>query len=319
MESGPPLSKPAVADLAFKRPISDRPEIAGLRNDGMTAMTPETPADKQIADLRHWRGTLVLVGAGKMGGALLDGWLQSGLDPASITVLEPAPSSHVIALAERGVRLNPAAAPRGVDAIVIAVKPQMAEQAMPAINSMLGASTLVVSIMAGRTLRFLSQKLTGAGALVRAMPNTPAAIGRGITVAVAQGANAAQRGLAHGLLSATGTVEWVEDETLMDAVTAVSGSGPAYVFLLAEALAQAGFAAGLPQALADKLARQTVAGAGEMLHRSSRDAAALRENVTSPGGTTAAALNVLMGDNGLAVLMRKAVAAATERSRQLAG
>ena len=145
------------------------------------------------------------------------------------------------------------------------------------------------------------------------MPNTPAAIGRGITVAVARRANAAQRDLAHRLLVATGTVEWIEDEALMDAVTAVSGSGPAYVFLLAEALAQAGVAAGLPQALAAKLARETVAGSGELLHRETLDAAVLRENVTSPGGTTAAALEVLMGKDGLAALMTAAVAAATKR------
>jgi pyrroline-5-carboxylate reductase len=151
------------------------------------------------------------------------------------------------------------------------------------------------------------------------MPNMPAAIGRGITVAVPQQASDAQRELAHRLLSATGAVEWIEDETLMDAVTAVSGSGPAYVFLLAEALAQAGAAAGLPQPLAAKLARETVAGSGALLHRSALDAAALRKNVTSPGGTTEAALDVLMGKTGLAPLMEAAVAAATKRSRDLAG
>jgi pyrroline-5-carboxylate reductase len=282
-------------------------------------MTPEMSSDRQIPDLRHWSGTLVLVGAGKMGGALLDGWLQSGLDPAHIAVLEPEPSPQVAALAGRGLRLNPGAPLRSVSAIVIAVKPQMAEQAVPVIGPMLGPTTLVVSIMAGRTLRFLSQELPRAGAVVRAMPNTPAAIGRGITVAVALRANEAQRGLAHRLLAATGTVEWIDDETLMDAVTAVSGSGPAYLFLLAETLAQAGIAAGLPPALAAKLARETIAGAGELLHRSPLDAATLRENVTSPGGTTAAALDVLTGENGLATLMREAVAAATKRSRRLAG
>ena len=205
-----------------------------------------------------------------------------------------------------------------VTAIVIAVKPQTADQAMPALAPMIGPSTLVVSIMAGRTLH--SCRLTAnAGAFVRAMPNLPASIGRGITVAVPLRASDAQRDLAHRLLAATGTVEWVADETLMDAVTAVSGSGPAYVFLLAEALAQAGAAAGLPPALADQLARETVAGAGELLHRSALDTAALRENVTSPGGTTAAALDVLMADDGLAPLLKTAVAAATQRSRKLAG
>jgi pyrroline-5-carboxylate reductase len=271
-------------------------------------------------DQRDLSGLLVLVGAGKMGSALLDGWLRSGLDPAKVAVIEPNPAPQIAALADRGVRLNPEATTlTRVSAVVIAVKPQIADQVMAATAPMIGASTLVVSIMAGRTLRFLSGALKNASALVRAMPNTPAAIGRGITVAVPLRASEAQRDLAHRLLAATGTVAWVEDETLMDAVTAVSGSGPAYVFLLAEALAQAGAAAGLPQPLAEKLARETVAGAGELLYRSALDAATLRENVTSPGGTTAAALEVLMGKDGLATLMKKAVAAATERSRKLAG
>jgi pyrroline-5-carboxylate reductase len=153
---------------------------------------------------------------------------------------------------------------------------------------------------------------------VRAMPNLPAAIGRGITVAVARGANPQQHKLAGDLLSATGTVDWIEDESLMDAVTAVSGSGPAYVFLLAEALALAGIEAGLPPELAEKLARETISGSGELLRQTNVDAALLRENATSPGGTTAAALAILMGQNGLVSLITRAVAAATDRSRQLA-
>jgi pyrroline-5-carboxylate reductase len=268
--------------------------------------------------LRDFTGLIVLAGAGKMGGALLDGWLRAGLDPAKVAVIEPAPAPQISALAARGLRLNPhPSALTDVAAIVVAVKPQTADQAMPAIAPLAGASTVVVSIMAGRTLQFLSQSLKNAGAFVRAMPNTPASIGRGITVAVPLRVTGAQRDLAHRLLAATGTVEWVEDERLMDAVTAVSGSGPAYIFLLAEALAEAGAAAGLPRELADKLARETVAGSGELLHRSSLDAATLRQNVTSPGGTTAAALDVLMGNDGLAQLMKKAIAAATERSRKL--
>jgi pyrroline-5-carboxylate reductase len=190
---------------------------------------------------------------------------------------------------------------------------------MPALAPLVGAATVVVSIMAGRTLQFLEAALPGA-AVIRAMPNTPAAIGRGITVAVGNARiKAPARKLANSLLAATGTVEWVDDEALMDAVTAVSGSGPAYVFLLAEAMAQAGAAAGLPAALAEKLARETVAGSGELLHRSPLPAATLRQNVTSPGGTTAAALQVLMGSDGVAALMTKAVAAATKRGRELAG
>ena len=180
-----------------------------------------------------------------------------------------------------------------------------------------GAATLVVSIMAGTTIASLGEVL--GGHVVRAMPNTPAAIGRGITVAVAaQDVSTAQRETADGLLRATGLVEWVTDEGLMDAVTAVSGSGPAYVFLLAEELARAGVAAGLPEALAMRLARETVSGAGELLHRSDLDAATLRQNVTSPAGTTAAALEVLMGKDGLQSLLTRAVAAATKRSKELA-
>jgi pyrroline-5-carboxylate reductase len=277
-------------------------------------------APGQHPDLRDFSGLVVLVGAGKMGGALLEGWLRLGLDPNTVAVLEPLPSPQISALAERGLRLNPDAKTLGhAAAIVVAVKPQAAGEAIPAVAPLASAATVVVSIMAGRTLQFLAGALARPCAMVRAMPNTPAAIGRGITVAVPRNANAAQRQLADRLLSATGAVEWIEDEALMDAVTAVSGSGPAYVFLLAEALAQAGAAAGLPSALAAKLARETVAGSGELLHRSALDAAALRENVTSPGGTTAAALKVLMGQDGLAPLMAKAVAAATARSRELAG
>ena len=270
--------------------------------------------------LRDFSGVLVLVGAGKMGSALLEGWIRLGLDPQNIAVIEPAIPPQIAALTQRGLQLNPTPrALKNVAAIVLAVKPQVAPQAIPPLAPLVSPSTVVVSIMAGRTLRFLSDALAKPCAIVRAMPNTPAAIGRGITVAVPLAANDAQRALADRLLSATGAVEWTTDEALMDAVTAVSGSGPAYVFLLAEALTEAGVAAGLPHELAAKLARETVAGSGELLHRSPLDAAVLRENVTSPAGTTAAALAVLMGQDGLASLMEKAVAAATKRSRELAG
>jgi pyrroline-5-carboxylate reductase len=287
----------------------------------MIAMSPpDTASGAEAPDLRSFSGLLTLVGAGKMGGALLQGWLRFGIDPARLAVIEPAPSPEISALSKRGVRLNPdASALADAAAMVIAVKPQVAADVLPRLAPMIGASTVVVSIMAGRTLRSLSDALQTSCALVRAMPNTPAAIGRGITVAVAEGANRAQRDLAHSLLRVAGTVEWIDDEALMDAVTAVSGSGPAYVFLLAEALARAGAAAGLPAELAAKLARETVAGSGELLHQSVLDPKLLRENVTSPGGTTAAALEVLMGANGLPQLMNAAVQAATERSRALAG
>jgi pyrroline-5-carboxylate reductase len=283
-------------------------------------MSASTFSKADNRDLRDLVGPIVLCGAGKMGGALLEGWLKAGLAPDKIAVIEPDPAPAVAALAARGVRLNPEPNTlKNAAAIVIAVKPQIAAEALPALTAMIGPATVVVSIMAGRTLQFLSGALRHAGALVRAMPNTPAAIGRGITVAVPLRVSETQRDLAHRLLIATGTVEWAADEALMDVVTAVSGSGPAYVFLLAEALAQAGVASGLPQPLAEKLARETVAGAGELLHRSALDAATLRENVTSPGGTTAAALDVLMREDGLPPLLKKAVAAATERSRKLAG
>ncbi|MBV1697498.1 MAG: pyrroline-5-carboxylate reductase [Hyphomicrobiales bacterium] len=270
-------------------------------------------------DLRDLPGHFVLVGAGKMGGALLEGWLRLGLAPAQIAVIEPKPSPEIAALANRGIRLNPEPhAVTGVAAIVIAVKPQTAAEALPIIAPMIRRPTVTVSIMAGRTLQSLATALPGAGAIVRAMPNLPASIGRGMAVAVAWHADDAQRALADRLLAATGQVAWVDDETLLDAVTAVSGSGPAYVFLLAEALADAGAAAGLPHALATQLARETVIGAGALLDDSPLDAAALRAAVTSPGGTTAAALDVLMGADGLARLLTKAVAAAAARSRKLA-
>jgi len=276
-----------------------------------------TPAHSDFANLSE---TILLVGAGRMGGAMIEGWLRLGVAARNVAVIEPQPTPEISALAERGLRLNPAPGAAGkVAAAVVAVKPQVAPEAVPPLRPFLDAATVVVSIMAGRTLRFLEDALPDA-ALVRAMPNTPAAIGRGITVAVANARVApARRTLVDALLSAVGEVRWVDDEALMDAVTALSGSGPAYVFLLAEAMARAGAAAGLPAALAETLARATVAGAGELLHRSPLDAATLRHNVTSPGGTTAAALEVLTAPDGLEPLMTKAIAAATRRSRELAG
>jgi pyrroline-5-carboxylate reductase len=263
---------------------------------------------------------IVLVGAGKMGSALLEGWLGLGVNPAGVTVIEPQPTAEIAALTARGLHLNPTGPPSPVDAVVIAVKPQTAPEALVDIAKRIAPGAVVISIMAGRTLGFLATALPADAAIVRAMPNTPASIGRGITVAVPNArVTSAQRELAHRLLAATGTVEWVHDEGLMDAVTAVSGSGPAYIFLLAESLARAGEKAGLPAPLAANLARATVAGAGELLHRSSLDPATLRHNVTSPGGTTAAALEVLMSADGLDPLMERAIAAATRRSRELAG
>ena len=266
-------------------------------------------------------GPLVLVGAGKMGGALLEGWSRLGLDLARVAVIEPLPSREIADLAARGLRLNAAMnLVHEPTAVVIAVKPQNAAEIMPLLAPVVGPATVVLSIMAGKTLGFLAEGLPPRTAVVRSMPNTPAAIGRGITVAVPNPhVSAAQRDLAHKLLAATGGVEWVDQEALLDPVTALSGSGPAYVFLLAESLAKAGAAAGLPSDLAARLARATVAGSGELLHRSPLDAATLRQNVTSPGGTTAAALDVLMAEDGIDRLLGNAVAAATRRSRELAG
>jgi pyrroline-5-carboxylate reductase len=270
--------------------------------------------------LGKFRGTLLLVGAGKMGSAMLDGWLARGLKPKQIVVIEPHPAKTLKAPAKRGLKLNPKSKPAAADAVVIAVKPQTAPEAVPQLGPYIGKTTLVVSIMAGRTIGFLENSLPPGAAIVRAMPNTPAAIGRGISVAVANArVSTRQRKQASDLLAAIGKVEWVGDEALMDAVTALSGSGPAYVFLLAEAMANAGIAAGLPPALATRLAQETVAGSGELLYRSNLDAVTLRENVTSPGGTTAAALEVLMGPNGFEQILTRAIDAATRRSRELAG
>jgi pyrroline-5-carboxylate reductase len=268
--------------------------------------------------LKNVSGTVVLAGAGKMGGAMLSGWLAQGLDARRVVVIEPTPSDDIRALAAGSVRLNPS--PKDVSdiaALVVALKPQAFREAEPGLRAFVEPATLVVSIMAGMTIASISQAC--GGSVVRAMPNTPAAVGRGITVAVAaKNVGDVQRATADALLGAIGSVEWVQDEALMDAVTAVSGSGPAYVFLLAEELARAGVEAGLPEALASRLARETVAGSGELLHRSDLAAATLRQNVTSPGGTTAAALEVLMGPDGMQSLLTRAVAAATRRSKELA-
>lgn len=276
------------------------------------------PAKSPALPLANLPGTVVLAGAGKMGGALLTGWLAQGLDGCDLAVIEPHPSEEIAALTARGVRINASHRDVGsVSTLVLAVKPQMFREAAPALRAYVGPNTLVVSIMAGTTIASIA--LACGGAVVRTMPNTPAAIGRGITVAVAASdVTESQRATTDALLRATGAVEWIEDESLMDAVTAVSGSGPAYLFLLAEELARAGVAAGLPEALATKLARATVSGSGELLYRSADTAATLRKNVTSPGGTTAAALDVLMADDGFPSLLARAVAAAAKRSKELA-
>lgn len=273
--------------------------------------------------LQTLSGSVALLGAGKMGGALLEGWLKLGLPAASAVVLDPNISTEAAAaLSAKGALVNPSldatAAPR---VLLLAIKPQVAPDVLPQVARIVGEKTLVVSVMAGRTIAFMEAIFPRGTAIVRSIPNTPAAIGRGVSVAVANAAvGPADRALASALLGAVGIVDWVEDEDLMDAATAVSGSGPAYAFLLAEVMAQAGAAAGLPADLAARIARATVAGAGALMDQSDLPAATLRENVTSPGGTTAAALSVLMDEaRGFRTLMTEAVAAATRRGKELAG
>lgn len=264
--------------------------------------------------------SLTLVGAGKMGAAMLEGWLAAGLDRQRTTIVEKQPSDAVRALcAARGLALNPAA-PAASAVLVVAIKPQGFAEAAPDLDRMIGPDTLVLSILAGKTIADITGRLGNARAVVRAMPNLPASIGRGATGAVANAdVTPHQRGAVDALLSANGRVEWVGSEAEIDAVTALSGSGPAYVFLMVEAMAAAGIAAGLPPAVAERLARATVSGAGALLDASDLPAAELRRNVTSPGGTTAAALDVLTGDDALGTLMRAAVAAAKRRAGELAG
>ncbi len=265
-------------------------------------------------------GPLLLVGCGNMGRALLAGWLARGTPAQSVTVIEPGPD-QAAAARQLGVQVLDDAAGLPADyrpaVVLLAVKPQAMDAVIPAYARFAG-SACFLSIAAGKTLASLQRGL-GNAALVRTMPNTPAAVGRGITVAVPNASITSDMKTAcTALLEAVGEVVWVGDEALLDAVTAVSGSGPAYVFLLIEAMAQAGVAAGLPPDLAARLARATVAGSGELAARSADDPAQLRKNVTSPGGTTQAALEVMMAPDGLPTLMTRAVAAATRRSRELA-
>jgi len=264
--------------------------------------------------------TLVLVGCGQMGSAMLRGWLARGAADNFIAI-EPAGLPPAFANS-RNLIWQPAAEelPDGLapDAVVFAVKPQIIDAVLPVYRRWVRPQTLFLSIAAGITIGGISRHLADA-AIIRTMPNTPAAIGRGITVACANPrVTPDQRRLCEALLAAIGESAWVEDEALLDPVTAVSGSGPAYVFLLIEALAAAGERAVLPADLALRLARETVAGAGELARLSPGSPARLREAVTSPGGTTRAALDVLMADDGLAPLLDRAVAAATRRSRELA-
>lgn len=265
---------------------------------------------------------VILVGCGKMGGALLAGWLERGADPESIAVVEPAAETRAEVSARHGVPVlaGAEAVDPGInpDVVLFAVKPQLMDRVVPAYRPLVGGRTVFLSIAAGRTIASIEAILGDEAAVVRAMPNTPAAVGRAITAACAnRRVSPAQRSLCGRLLAAVGEVVWVEDETLLDAVTAVSGSGPAYVFLLVEELTAAGIAAGLPDELAARLARATVIGAAALLASSDEPAEVLRRNVTSPGGTTEAALQVLTADGGLRRLLSEAVQAAARRSKDL--
>lgn len=262
------------------------------------------------------RDGLVLLGCGKMGQAMLAGWLAAGLPPDRFAIIEPKPAAHLAGL---GVRLNPPLSGRAA-AVVLAVKPQFMAEALPQVVPLAGSGAVFLSIAAGLTLSWFEARLGAGTPVVRAMPNTPAAVGRGISALAPNGPGAAAMPLAEALLAAVGQTVRLDSEGQMDAVTAVSGSGPAYVFHMIEAMAEAGVAEGLPAELAMALARATVCGAGELAFRSDESAAQLRINVTSPAGTTAAALAVLMDRaEGLPPLMRRAVAAAAARSRELAG
>ena len=263
--------------------------------------------------------SVVLVGAGNMGGAMLRGWISSGMPVANAAVLDPSPPDHMRSfLDENRIALHSTADTlQPPDVLLLAVKPQVMDAVTASVRSLAGPNTVAVSVAAGKTLAAISGPL-GEPACVRSMPNTPALVQRGITVCCASDkVSETQRQQVDMLLQAIGKVEWVEDEALIDAVTAVSGSGPAYAFHLAECMAEAGRVAGLPAELAMTLARETVAGAGELMRLSDDTPARLRENVTSPNGTTAAALEVFMGPDGMQQLVERAVLAAKKRSEEL--
>ncbi len=259
---------------------------------------------------------LVLLGCGKMGGAMLQGWLSGGLPAASVWVIDPHPSDW---LKGTGVHINSDDLPAAPGIVLIAVKPQMMGEALPALKAMGNGTTLFISVAAGTPISAFEAALGDASPIIRAMPNTPAAVGRGITAIIGNGhASSGQMDLAEMLLRAVGQVVRLEDEDQMDAVTGVSGSGPAYVFHMIECLAKAGEAEGLSPELAMQLAQATVAGAGALAEEADETPADLRVNVTSPNGTTQAGLEVLMDDqNGLPDLIRRTVGAAASRSREL--
>ncbi len=273
---------------------------------------------------------ILLLGCGKMGSAMLAGWLEQGLIPKAVYIVDPFldpikanfPNLEKKQLHKKQLHKSVESLPKRLKPsfVIMAVKPQMMDEALRALKNLKIADAVILSVAAGKTIGYFEDHLGRDQAIIRAMPNTPAAIGKGITVCVANSpVTDDQMSISTTLLKTVSVVEWVEDENLMDAVTALSGSGPAYIFYMAEAMAAAGEAIGLSPELAKKLADQTVSGAGALLEASDDSASRLRENVTSPGGTTAAALDVLMSDAGLAKIIRRAMQEAKNRSKELAG
>jgi pyrroline-5-carboxylate reductase len=262
---------------------------------------------------------VLLLGAGRMGSALFSGWVSAGLAPS--VLVDPAMPAGVTRAQDVLIpSLDSLPAGFAPAAVVLAIKPQMADAVLPALGRVVPADAVLLSILAGKPISRLAALLGAEHPIVRAMPNTPAAIGRGMTVAcAAPTVQPAQRALCHQLLAAVGDVAWVADEDLIDPVTSVSGSGPAYVFLLAEILEQAGIEQGIPPALARQLARKMIAGAGALLDASPEESDALRRAVTSPNGVTERALAVLMDGSAWPGSIRSALRAATERARELAG
>jgi pyrroline-5-carboxylate reductase len=263
--------------------------------------------------------SILLIGAGRMGSALLKGWLSHGVK--AISVVEPKPSAQLRKLARAGkiaLFAAPSAIKRKPSVCLVAIKPQVLKGEAPMLASFAQSGSLMISIAAGTSVEAMAKAWGKKARIIRAMPNTPGAVGAGITgLYAAKGVTAADKKRATALLSALGETVWVAKEALIDSVTAVSGSGPAYLFLMAEALTDAGVAEGLPRDQAEKFARATVAGAGALLAADKSPASALREAVTSPGGTTAAALYVLMAEDGLVALMKRAVQAARKRAQEL--
>jgi len=255
---------------------------------------------------------------------MLHGWLSDTALDAEFLIVEPAQDHLSWTDAHDNVHLHGSVADAAADGraatmVVLAVKAQMMAEAIADLGGLAGPDTAFLSIAAGLSTAWLRERLGAEALVLRSMPNTPAAIGKGVTALYHGDAPQPVAALATQLLRAIGEVVILDDESLMDAVTAVSGSGPAYIFLLAEVMTAAGIEVGLPPALAKQLAEATVAGAGALIAESEDPPSQLRVNVTSKGGTTAAALAVLMADDGMAPLLDRAIRAARDRSIELGG